>query len=185
VHGSSSGDSHTDGSNLAGPKSFDIDPHSGRSRYPSAIDPKICEDIDQKLLDTLHVDGSVGHAPTPFTRNGENRITDKLPRPVIGDVATPVSGDNVGAERLHIDQEVLDRRPLAQCDYMVVFEQEEVIVFTCDELALECQRVAVPDSAEPADPQVRVEADGRGQWTSASQFRVSMISRILFKNAAA
>ena len=60
-----------------------------------------------------------------------------------------------------------------------------MIVFTLDELTLKCQRVAITNSAEPADPQARVKVDGGGQWTSASQSRVSMISRILFKNAAA
>jgi hypothetical protein len=71
--------------------------------YPSALNPEICENVDQKLLDALDIDGGVGHTSTPFTGNGENRVADKLTGSVIGDVTAPISGDNISAKRLYIN----------------------------------------------------------------------------------
>ncbi len=108
---------------------------------------------------------------------------------MIGDVAAPVGVDDICAQGLDIDEQMLERCAIAERDDVIVLEKKKVIVPTGDELALKRQRVAIPNSAEPANPQVQVMLDvganGSGQWISASQSRVSMISWIRWRNAAA
>ncbi len=69
---------------------------------------------------------------------------------------------------------------------MVVLQQQEMIVGrVIAQLPLECERVAIVDPAEPANPQARTGGGGSGQRISASQSRVSRISWIRLRNAAA
>ena len=57
----------------------------------------------------------------------EDRVADELAGPVVGDVATPVGVDELGADRLRIDEDVLGARPHAEGVHMRVLQQEQVL----------------------------------------------------------
>ena len=66
-----------------------------------------------------------------------------------------------------------------------MLEQEQVVVGAGEQTSLEGQRVAIRDPTEPVDPEGPDAVGGSDQPTSASQSRVSMISLIRCRNAAA
>jgi hypothetical protein len=67
-----------------------------------------------------------------------------------------------------------------------MLEEQQVVVAVVDQGPLQRPGVAVRDPAEPADPEGRVaRRAGAGQRTSACQSRVSMISRMRWRKAAA
>ena len=68
---------------------------------------------------------------------------------------------------------------------MGVLEQEQVVVDVGEQTSLQGQRVAIRDPTEPVDPEGPDAVGGGDQPTSASQSRVSMISRMRCRNAAA
>ena len=65
-----------------------------------------------------------------------------------------------------------------------MLEEQQMVVVGGLQRPLEGDTVVVRDSSEPADPQGR-RGRGGGQWTSASQSRVSMISLSRWRKAAA
>lgn len=107
---------------------------------------------------------------------------------MIGDVAATIGLDNLTAETIEfveIHKEVLTRCALARGDRVWMLQEQEVIRAALHEGPLNDQRIGVRDTAEPPDLEGPLVEGDRGQRTSASQSRVSMISLTRCMKAAA
>ena len=107
---------------------------------------------------------------------------------MVGDLAAPVGLHHRAAQRFDVDQQMLAPAPAAQGHHMGMLQQEKMVVGgVAVKAALECQGIVVGHTAEPADPQHGPVSghQRRAQRISASQSRVSMISLVRWRNAAA
>lgn len=96
---------------------------------------------------------------------------------MVGDVAAPVGAHHLGAQGLGVDEEVVEGAAGAQGDDVGVLQQQQVVVGrVSEEPPLEGVRVGVGHPPQPPDAQ---------HYSSASQSRVSMISRSRARNATA
>ena len=136
----------------------------------------------------MHIRRGVGHPSPAPTGHVEDRVTDQLTRTVVGDVATPISLDELGTKRtklISVDQQVLTGGAATRGDRVGMLQEKQMITATDEQRPLKGQRVSVRDPPEPTDPKSPVVARAGGQRTSASQSRVSMISFTRCMNAAA
>ena len=131
------------------------------------FEPEVTDRIDHKLLDRVDM---CRHGPQPH-RDVEDRVTDKLTGPVVGDVPTTIGMNELGPDRLRIHENVLGDRADAKCVHVWVFEEEQVLS-SARPVQGSLQNVGVPvtDPPEPADLQL----PARGAQSSASQSRDSM-----------
>lgn len=124
MHRTTSGDPYADGSNLARASAVRIDPDAVVMSEPTGLGAEVSQDVDEQLLDSLHVRCGVGHTAAPLSGHGQDRVADELTRAVVGDVTTSVGGRNSGTHRLDVNEQVLTRGPLRQRHDMVMLEQE-------------------------------------------------------------
>ena len=107
---------------------------------------------------------------------------------MVRDVAAPVRVDDLATEAADfcpIEQKMGLGRPPADGDRVRVLEQKEMVGDTAEEPALEREGVVVRDPPQPPDVERPLSRGRRGQRTSASQSRVSMISFTRCMKAAA
>ena len=96
---------------------------------------------------------------------------------MIGDVPAPVGVDELGADRVRVDQEVVEGPARPQGEDVGVLQQEQVVVRGVGEQAV-LQGVGVGVRHPPQPPQSQ-------HYSSASQSRVSMMSFSRARKAAA
>ena len=135
------------------------------------------EHVDEQLLDRPHVSDRVGHPPAPLSGHGEDRVADELARAVVGDVPASVGADELGADRVRVDQEVVEGPASPQGEDVGVLQQEQVVVRGAGEQAV-LQGVGVGIRHPPQPPQAQ-------HYSSVSQSRVSMMSFSRARKAAA
>ena len=122
------------------------------TRDTSGGETEVGEHVDDHLLDGVDVGHGVGHTPTPLAGQGEDRVADQLPGPVVGDVAAPVGGHQLPSLGLDVDQDVGGRRRASEGDHVGMLEQQDVVVVVGLESPLQGEGVVVRDPAEPPDP---------------------------------
>ncbi len=85
----------------------------------------------------------------------QDRIPDELTRPVVGDVAAALDGDEVGADRGRIAPQVgLEIGPPAVREDVGVLEQQQVLLpAVLEQRRLDRQRFEVWHPPQPADPE--------------------------------
>ena len=102
VHRAAAGQANADRRDLARVRPFGVDPHAGiLGEATDAAQAELAQRIDEQLLDSVDV---VGRTERVVDR--QDRIADELTRPVIRDVAAPLDGDEVGADRGRVAQQV-------------------------------------------------------------------------------
>ena len=155
MHGATPREAHADGRDLARVGSLGVDPHPGvLPQAPAAGQAQVGQRVDQELFDGAHVGDGVGHAAgaAVLGRQGEDRVADELARSVVGDVTTPVGAGQLGTDRTRRHQHVAEVGPHAQgVDGWVLEEQQVVVGALLEQAALQVERLAVRNPAQPAD----------------------------------
>src|ERR1019366_76705 len=152
VHRPSPGEPHTDGAELARCRPLGVDPHTGIAAKPGgALYAEIADDVDHKLFDGVHMRRYRAEAETDI----QDGVADQLTWAVIGDVTAPVGSDELGTDRLRVDENVLGLGAHAEGVDVRMLEQEQVLLGACvAQVLLQDVRAPVPDAPEPADAQL-------------------------------
>ena len=151
MHGTPPRHPNADGADLAGTVSLGIQPHARvAAEAAGAGQAQIAQDVNDELLDAVNVAGrgvaAHGHR--------QDRVADELARSVIGDIAAPVAGYQLGADRGRVHEDVLGPRPHAEgVDVGMLQEEQPVIQPRGPQAALEGQAVLVAHPTQPARPQ--------------------------------
>ncbi len=101
-------------------------PNAGQLRNPPCLDPKIRQRVDHGLFDGAHISA---HIALPFAQI-HDRISDDLPRPVIGHVPAAirrVKSNARPAQDLVARQQILQVPVAAQRNGMRMLQQHKLI----------------------------------------------------------
>ncbi len=148
VHRASPVDPHADSADLLRLRAVGVDPDARvTAQSARAGDAEIAEGVDDELLEGVHVRWDRAEAEADV----EDRVADELAWPVVGDIATPIGVDELGADRVGIDEDVLGPRPNPEGVHMRVLQQEQVLGPAGAKGVLEGEGVPVANAPEPAD----------------------------------
>lgn len=158
VHRATARETHTDRADLARASRIDPQPHTRVAIEARRIgDTEFGQRIDDHLFDAVHIRRRVGGAgfPAVLWREGENRISDQLPRAVVRHVAAAVHLHQLRTHRVGRTLEVLvEFGAGAVGEDVWVLEQQQVLTIGArEQCLLQRERLAVGHAPQPADVQ--------------------------------
>jgi hypothetical protein len=175
VAGAAARDLHSDRGHLR-----TAGPHTGEARFRLRVDSETRQRRDDDRLQPADVGQDIS-LPVAPARQREDRVADELPGAVVRDVAAAVGPHELGSDGSGRDEDVAEIGTRTERVHVGMLEQQQVVVGAAlVEPALERVGVAIRDAPEPTCLQ-----GGPTHVSSASQSRVSRISFIRRRNAAA
>ena len=151
VHRAAVGQAYTDGTDLALAVGVGVQPHTGvAGQSTRTAHTQLLQRVDHQLLDIAHVIG--GPESVVHVQNG---ISHQLARAVIGDVAAPFDGHEVGAHRRRIALQVgreIGSRSVGE-DVRMLLEQQVLLAPVVEDGRLQSQSLAIRHPSQPTDAQ--------------------------------
>jgi hypothetical protein len=100
VPGATLRDSHTDRRDL-----LVADPYAGEPALATRVDAEVGERRDQDRFEPANVRDDIALTGAPLCER-DDRVSDELARPVVGDVATAIGVHEIGSDRSRVVQHV-------------------------------------------------------------------------------